>query len=329
MTQPLEGPPADWAARAGAWSIDVLFGLTAMVCLLLVGWSAPPGGWLWWSCTVTGALVFLAVALNRLLYPAVTGRSLGRAVFGVAVVDKDGARVGPWRLLGREVAHLLDCLPLFLGWLWPLVDTRGRTFADIVARTEVRQDIRGRVDRPMRATAAVAGAAVLAAGAAAVGYLGIDRPDSAASQARQQIAVAGPKIVTDMLSYTAATVAEDFAHDQTLVTDAYRPLLAEQQDAVREAGPVDNDYWATNSAVLSATADRASMLVLLQGQRGTGKTQRLITASVRVEFARNPSGQWLVDDLSVLSPARPPAGDSAPAKPTGTPSAPPPNGGGR
>lgn len=321
MILPLEGRPAEWAARAGAWSIDVLFGLSAMACLLLVGWSARQGGWVWWSCTVAGSLLFLAVALNRLLLPAVTGWSLGRAVFKIAVVDRNGERLGPWRLLARDVAHLLDSLPLFLGWLWPLVDVRGRTFADIAVGTEVRQDIRAQVDGRARATAVVAGAAALAGLAAVVGYLGIYSPESAAAQARQQIAVAGPKIVTDMLSYTAATVAEDFTHDQTLVTDAYRPVLAEQQDAVREAGPVDNDYWATNSAVLSATSDRASMLLLLQGQRGTGSKQRLITASVRVEFARSGSGQWQVDSLTVLGPSRPPAGESAPAKPDAKPPA--------
>ena len=34
------GPPASWADRAGALGIDVLFGLAALGCLLLIGWSA-------------------------------------------------------------------------------------------------------------------------------------------------------------------------------------------------------------------------------------------------------------------------------------------------
>jgi Mce-associated membrane protein len=291
--------------RAGAFWIDVVFGLSAVCCLLLVGWSAPQGGWLWWTSTVLGAAVVLAVALNRLLLPTVTGWSIGRGVFGIVVVDRDGVRVGPWRLLARDVAHLLDTLPLFLGWLWPLIDARGRTFADVVARTEVRRDVRAKVDLRTPAVAVVAGAAVLAGMAGAVGYLGIYRPDTGAAEARQQIATAGPKIVTDMLSYTAASVAEDFAHDQTLVTDSYRPELSEQQDAVRKSGPVDNDYWATNSAVLSATTDRAEMLILLQGQRGTGTKQRLITASVRVDFEKSDTGQWQVNGLTVLGPAKP------------------------
>ena len=43
---------------------------------------------------------------------------------------------------------------------------------------------------------------------------------------------------------------EDFATDRTLVTEGYRPELIKQQEAVRKAGPVDNEYWVSNSAVL-------------------------------------------------------------------------------
>ena len=126
-----------------------------------------------------------------------------------------------------------------------------------------------------------------------------------------------------MLSYTAKNVAEDFTRAQSLVTDDYRPTLTAQQDAVRKAGPVDNDYWVTDSAVLSADADRATMLLLLQGQRGAAPKQRFITASLRVGFVRAASGQWQVSDLSVLAPPKP---SGPPAPPSPAPKAP---GGGR
>ena len=51
-------------------------------------------------------------------------------------------------------------------------------------------------------------------------------------------------------------------------------------------GPADNDYWVTNSAVLTNTRDRAEMLLLMQGQRGEAPNQRLITATVQVNFER-------------------------------------------
>jgi len=49
------------------------------------------------------------------------------------------------RLMIRDFAHLLDTAALFIGWLWPLWDSRNRTFADLLLRTEVH-----RVDRPAR-----------------------------------------------------------------------------------------------------------------------------------------------------------------------------------
>jgi len=294
-------PVADWSARAGAFTIDVLIGLGAVVTALLVWLSAPPQGWLWWLALLTGAAMLLAVLVNRLLLPTVTGWSLGRSVFGIAVVGRDGKTVGPWRLLLRDVAHLLDTVPLFLGWLWPLVDPRGRTFADLLAHTEVHRIDSDRTDRTNRAVAAIAAATVLATLAAGVGYVGIYRQELALARAREQIAVQGPKIVADLLTYKAASLQDDFTHAQSLVTDGYRPTWIAQQGAIRKAGAVDNDYWVTNSAVLNSSTDRATMLLLLQGQRGIARNQRFITASVRAHFEKSNSGDWLVSDLTVLT----------------------------
>lgn len=330
--EPVPGRPAGWWARAGAFGIDVLLGAAVVSALLLVGWSSQ-SGWLRWGCLVPAAVVVIAVALNRVVLPAITGWSLGRAVFGIAVVDRDGSPMVPWRLLLRDAAHLLDTLPLFLGWLWPLVDRCGRTFADMVVGTEVLEVDGPRPDRNKLAARVIAGAAALSVLAASLGYALVYRSRLTVDRAREQIAVEGPKIVTDMLSYKKQTIADDFARAQSLVTDGYRPELIKQQDAVRKA-PVDNDYWVSNSAVLSAAADRATMLVLLQGQRGAEPNQRFVTASVRVNFEK--SDGWKLSDLTVLSAPKPkpeeapkPRPAETPPKPAETPPKPAPKQGGR
>jgi len=320
---------AAWTARAGAYALDVVFGAGVLACLLLVAWSAPRGGWLWWACLIGAAAVLLAVAANRLLLPAATGWSLGRSLFGIRVVHADGRQPGPWLLLGRDAAHLLDTVPLLLGWLWPLIDARRRTFADVLTRTEVIYLDVDAPDRRRQAVMAIAAAAVLAALAAALGYLTVYREQVATARTRDQIAVEGPKIVADMLSYSAKSVQDDFSHDQSLVSDSYRAELTRQQDTVRKAGPVDNEYWVTNSAVLSSAADRATMLLLLQGQRGAAPKQRFITASVRVDYVRS-AGRWLVDNLTVLTPPAAPEPSGGPPAPPAKPAPPaPPSGGGR
>ena len=295
------GPVATWSARAGAFTIDVLFGLGVLIAAGLVAVAATPQGWLWWLCVVVAVVALVVIAVNRFLLPAMRGWSMGRSVFGIAVVGVDGARVGPVRLVLRDLAHLLDTVPVLLGWLWPLIDSRGRTFADLLAGTEVRRVDGPRPDRRRHALAAIAAAAAVSAAIAGAGYLGVYRPELTAAQAREQIAVQGPKIVEELLSYKAATIQDDFARAQTLVTDGYRPTWTAQQEATRTAGAVDNDYWVTNGAVLNSTANRAVMLMLLQGQRGAAGGQRFISASVRVSFDRSGSGQWQVSDLTVLA----------------------------
>lgn len=299
------GVPAGWSARAGAFAIDVLFGTAVVVVCLLVAWAAPLRGWVWWIVVSLAGAVFLAMAVNRLLLPSITGWTLGRSVAGITVVTRDGATAGPWRLLLRDVAHLLDTAALFGGWLWPLWDSRGRTFADLLTRTTVVRVAGDRPERRRLAGAVIAATAVLGVAATGLGYAAVYRPELAIEQAQQQLAVQGPKIVQQMLSYNVASIDADFARARSLVTDGYRPKLVAQQDAVRKAGPVDNDYWVTNSAVLTNTADQAAMLLLMQGQRGEAPKQRLITATVRVEFVRSAGGQWQVDNLSVLAKPNP------------------------
>jgi Mce-associated membrane protein len=294
-------PVASWRARAGALAVDVLGGLGVIATMALVALTTTRGSWLWWLSVTVGGLVILLLAANRLLFPAVTGWSLGRALFGIAVMSRAGASVGPWRLLARDVAHLLDTVSLFIGWLWPLWDSRNRTFADLLLRTEVR-----RVQRPHRDMRRMVGAVLLVAVAlsaagAGLSYLSVYRHDRAVDQARDQIRTQGPKIVQEMLSYGAGSIPRDFAHAQTLVTDSYRKQLVEQQQAVQKAPPTTNEYWVVTSAVLSVTPERATMLMFMQGQRGINQQQqRFISATARVSFEKSAGGQWRVADLTVL-----------------------------
>jgi Mce-associated membrane protein len=78
---------------------------------------------------------------------------------------------------------------------------------------------------------------------------------------------------------------------------------------VQKGHPVVNEYWFTDSAVVSAARNKATMLVFLQGHRGGGDDQRFITATVRVSFVKGPDARWLVDDLTVLTRPKPAKGE--------------------
>ena len=294
-------PLASWPARAGALSLDVLLGIGVLAVLVPLALTPPQRGWLWWVYMAVAAVIVLLVLANRWLLPAITGWSLGRALFGIRVVRRgDGAAAGFGRLLARDFAHLLDTAALFMGWLWPLWDSRRRTFADLLLRTEVRL-----VERPERnirrmAAKALAAAVVVCAAVVALNYVVVYRQERAADEARQQIADRGPRIVEQMLSYGKDTMKDDFARAQSLATESYRPQLAAQQEAVQKGQVIPNEHWAVSSAVLSASADKAAMLLALQGQRGTdAKDLRFITATVQVDFEKS-AGNWRVANLTVL-----------------------------
>lgn len=190
---------------------------------------------------------------------------------------------------------------MFVGWLWPLWDSRHRTFADLLTRTEVRRVDRPQSDVRRRVGAMLLTLALLSGIAVGLGYLLVYRQDRAVDQSRAQIAEQGPRIVEELLSYGVDSVDADFSKAQALTTDNYRQQLVAQQEAVRRAGPTTNDYWAVSSAVLpGVTKDAATMLVALQGQRGTNPQElKFITATVRVEFKKSDD-HWLVDNLTVL-----------------------------
>jgi Mce-associated membrane protein len=251
--------------------------------------------------------VILVTLVNRLLLPTITGWSLGRALFGIAVLRRDGAAIGPWTLLLRDLAHLLDTASV-VGWLWPLWDSRGRTFADLLLRTEVRRVPR---DEPLpnirrwTLVAVLTAAAVCVAGAA-VSYGVVYSRERARDETVAQIGAQGPKIVAQMLTYDPKTLRDDFAHAQSLATDKYRGKLKEQQDIVEKGTPVINEYWPMDWSVQSAAPDRATMLLFLQGRRGVAPNERYISATLRVNFAKGGDDRWRVDDLTVLTKPKPP-----------------------
>jgi Mce-associated membrane protein len=297
-------PTASWPKRVGAFAIDALLPTAVIATLGLVAWTAPLMGWLWWIFVGAGALVFLVAAVNRWLLPALNGWSLGRALFGIAVRNRDGWSPGLLRILGRDVAHLLDTAAIFIGWLWPLWDRRNRTFADLLLRTEVHD-----VDRPQRdvrrLTAIVLIAAtLLCAAAVGLSYLAVYRHQRAVDAARQQIAEQGPRIVEQMLSFTKDTLQQDFSRAQELTTDSYRPQLITQQQGITRVGATSNEYWAVSSAVLpmpEPTPTTASMLLAMQGQRGSNPNDlKFTSATVRVDFEKSHEGHWRVSNLIVL-----------------------------
>ena len=89
-----EQPTASWLARAGAFALDLLLGVAVIATMALLAISGVESGWLFWVFTSAAGLVFLLMAVNRLVLPTITGWSMGRALFGIAVRKRDGSPAG-------------------------------------------------------------------------------------------------------------------------------------------------------------------------------------------------------------------------------------------
>jgi len=154
----------------------------------------------------------------------------------------------------------------------------------------------------------VSAAVLLCVAGAGMSILSIFLPDRAADQTRDAVNAQGPKIVAQILTYDAKSLKDDFARAQSLTSDKYRPELVKQQESVQKGHPGVNEYWVTDSTVLSAARDQATMLLFMQGHRGGGDQQRFITATVQVSFVKGKNSNWLVDELTVVTKPKPAQG---------------------
>ena len=92
---------------------------------------------------------------------------------------------------------------------------------------------------------------------------------------------------------------------------------------MQKGHPAINEYWVTDSTVLSAARDSATMLMFMQGHRGGGGEERFITATVRVSLVKGSDGHWLVDNLDVVTKPKP--APASPGRPRGKNEPPPTN----
>ncbi len=73
---------ASWPARAGAFLLDFVPGVAVIATMTLLAIAAPLRSLVWWVFVAVVVVVALAMLVNRVVLPTVTGWTMGRAVFG-------------------------------------------------------------------------------------------------------------------------------------------------------------------------------------------------------------------------------------------------------
>jgi uncharacterized RDD family membrane protein YckC len=125
------GPPfADWPLRAQSALVD-WFGPSLLVSIVNVG--ADNRG----LVSLLG-LAALGWALYNAYLGGSTGQSYGKKWAGTRLVRAtDGQLLGGGMGILRYILHIVDALPCYLGFLWPLWDRPRQTFADKIVGTYV------------------------------------------------------------------------------------------------------------------------------------------------------------------------------------------------
>jgi uncharacterized RDD family membrane protein YckC len=155
---PMRVTLATWGHRVLGYLVDTFVGLVASIPLvvgyvMLVGeledqtdtaGTSPLGSNTDVSAATVGMLVLgglIAVVFN--IYNTVvrqgrTGYSFGKAAVGIRLVKESTRQpMGAGLCFVRQLAHYIDSLVCYLGWLWPLWDERKQTLADKIMGTVV------------------------------------------------------------------------------------------------------------------------------------------------------------------------------------------------
>jgi uncharacterized RDD family membrane protein YckC len=133
------GPLADWGQRAVGIIIDwlILFVVAivgGIIYVILAAVSDVLGllfGLLLWL-VLTVAWLYMGYLVGQ------KGRSPGMAIQGLTCVSAEtGQVVGGGMGVVRTIAHIVDSIICYIGWLFPLWDPQRQTIADKLVKTVV------------------------------------------------------------------------------------------------------------------------------------------------------------------------------------------------
>ena len=133
------GSFSPWINRVGAYILRALAIVPIYVPFVVV---AAILGDIGFVVILVGYVFAIGAAIRFFIQRAHLGYDLGDRVLGQRLVrEATNQPMGSgWSVFGRQVAHILDALPCYLGFLWPLWDQKRQTFADKIVSTVVIED---------------------------------------------------------------------------------------------------------------------------------------------------------------------------------------------
>jgi uncharacterized RDD family membrane protein YckC len=122
-------PLAEWPKRAVANLIDY-FGV--VILAILVQWFIS------WSLGALLSLVAIGWGLYNAYLQGESGQSTGKKMQNLRLLSEStGQPIGGGMGIARFFLHIVDAIPCYVGFLWPLWDAKKQTFADKIMKTVV------------------------------------------------------------------------------------------------------------------------------------------------------------------------------------------------
>jgi uncharacterized RDD family membrane protein YckC len=136
---------ANWLQRVGAFLIDwVIAAIPALIAVAIVGQTSDSGSASGGAVLIASLLYLVSAGVhiyNRWIMQGRTGQSWGKQALSLKLLRMDnGQPIGGGMAFVRDIAHILDGLPCYIGYLWPIWDNRRQTFADKIVQTVVIAD---------------------------------------------------------------------------------------------------------------------------------------------------------------------------------------------
>ncbi|MFE9320686.1 RDD family protein [Nocardia sp. NPDC052278] len=302
---------ASWRARVLAYAIDVICPAATLAAVCLIVLDDPQDIYAQIGSTVAAVAVAAFVLWNTGYRQGKTGRTIGKLVVGIRTIAAGTvAAPGITRTLLREVAHIVDTVPLLLGWLWPLWDEHGRSFADKLAETRVSADSAPSSSEARPRALRIACTIFVFFAAALVALTGTQYAhDYRSDRDTATIVASAPDIAQNatvaLLSYQAATVDKDLASASSKLTGSFKDYYDKYtKDVViptaREKS-VNTHAQSVGAAVVSADSSNAVVLVFVNQITTTAQDPQpsAMASTVRVQLTES-DGHWLVSGFDPI-----------------------------
>ena len=264
-------------------------------------------------CKVLAWIVVICATIfvgwNSVVCQGRSGTTVGKKLVRLRLVSEiDHTPLGIPRAGARFACHLVDTVPLLIGWLWPLWDSKRQTLSDKFVRSVVIADDAesAATFRPGVRYLLVPVLPIIAVLAlVAIQFFGQRADDRQLTQSHDTVSKVASDGAAAILSYRPETVDQDLASAESRLTgdflDTYTKLAKDVVGPTAKEKKVTMQATPVGAAVESVSKDQASVLVYIN-QITTVADNPTPTQSqnaVRVSLTRI-DGDWLIDRFDPL-----------------------------